>query len=95
MMSSETPDPRVAEQKLTSSDDAPPSDSGLSADLRLSPREHDVLRCYLAGMSVSDIASKFSRSRKTISTQEQSAFRKLGIRSDAELFASRKLLEES
>jgi DNA-binding CsgD family transcriptional regulator len=66
----------------------------LSAILSLSPREHEVLRCYLAGMSVSDIAAKFARSSKTISTQKQSALRKLGIRSDAELFASRKLLEE-
>ncbi|KVN02053.1 cable pilus system response regulator transcription factor CblR [Burkholderia stagnalis] len=93
--SSETPDPRVAEPRPANGDAAAPADAGPSADLRLSPREHEVLRCYLAGMSVSDIASKFSRSRKTISAQKQSAFRKLGIRSDAELFASRKLLEES
>lgn len=96
LMSSAMPDPRMAEKKPVRAESALPlSDSGLSADLRLSPREHEVLRCYLAGMSVSDIAVKFSRSRKTISTQKQAAFRKLGIRSDAELFASRKLLEEN
>ncbi len=94
IMSGAAPDPRVAEPTSSSEVSGPRSDSGLSADLRLSPREHEVLRCYLAGMSVSDIALKFSRSRKTISAQKQSAFRKLGIRSDAELFASRKLLEE-
>lgn len=94
LMSSAMPDPRM-EQKNVSSESAPVSESNLSADLRLSPREHEVLRCYLAGMSVSDIAAKFSRSSKTISTQKQAAFRKLGIRSDAELFASRKLLEKS
>ncbi|WP_176300476.1 cable pilus system response regulator transcription factor CblR [Burkholderia vietnamiensis] len=95
MMSGMTTDPRMAEPKPASGDDTPSSDSGSSADLRLSPREHEVLRCFLAGMSVSDIASKFSRSPKTISAQKQAAFRKLGIRSDAELFASRKLIEES
>ncbi len=93
MESSATPDPRVAEAKAASGDGAPSIESGLSVDLRLSPREHEVLRCFLAGMSVSDIASKFSRSRKTISAQKQSAFRKLGIRSDAEFFTSRKLME--
>ncbi|MBN3769073.1 cable pilus system response regulator transcription factor CblR [Burkholderia sp. Se-20378] len=94
IMTSAMPDPRLAEQKPASDERATAPDAGLSVDLRLSPREHEVLRCYLAGMSVSDIASKFSRSPKTISAQKQSAFRKLGIRSDAELFASRKLLEE-
>ena len=37
-------------------------------------------------MSVTDIAEKFARSVKTISGQKQSAFRKLGVRSDNELF---------
>ncbi|WP_193099577.1 cable pilus system response regulator transcription factor CblR [Burkholderia sp. Z1] len=95
IMSGATTDPRVAEPKPASDEDTPSSDSGSSMNLRLSPREHEVLRCFLAGMSVSGIASKFSRSPKTISAQKQSAFRKLGIRSDAELFASRKLIEES
>ncbi|ONY50428.1 cable pilus system response regulator transcription factor CblR [Burkholderia cenocepacia] len=94
MESSATPDPRMADTKAAGGDGTLTPESGPSADLRLSPREHEVLRCFLAGMSVSDIASKFSRSPKTISAQKQSAFRKLGIRSDAELFASRKLIEE-
>src|SRR5579863_7117174 len=54
--------------------------------LPLSPREYEVLRCCLAGMTISDIAAKFSRSPKTISAQKHAAFRKLGIRSDIELF---------
>ncbi|MDN7906581.1 cable pilus system response regulator transcription factor CblR [Burkholderia diffusa] len=94
VMASATPVQSVAAPKPAVSEDAPAAESESSADLRLSPREHEVLRCYLAGMSVSDIALKFSRSRKTISAQKQSAYRKLGIRSDAELFASRKLLEK-
>ncbi|AJW43537.1 MULTISPECIES: response regulator transcription factor [Ralstonia] len=52
----------------------------------LSPRESEVLRCCLAGMSVTDIAEKFARSIKTISSQKQSAYRKLGIQNDTELF---------
>jgi len=94
LMSSAMPDPRLAKTNAASGEAATSSDVGGPGNLRLSPREHEVLRCYLEGMSVSDIAAKFARSCKTISTQKQAAFRKLGIRSDAELFASRKLLEE-
>ena len=52
----------------------------------LTPKEQEVLRCFLDGMSVNSIAAKFSRSASTISTQKQSAYRKLGISSDSELF---------
>nr|WP_321145202.1 response regulator transcription factor [Pseudomonas extremaustralis] len=52
----------------------------------LTPKEQEVLRCFLDGMSVNSIAAKFSRSASTISTQKQSAYRKLGIRCDSELF---------
>ena len=52
----------------------------------LTPKEQEVLRCFLDGMSVNSIAAKFSRSASTISTQKQSDYRKLGIRSDSELF---------
>jgi len=52
----------------------------------LSPREREVLRCCLNGLSVTQIADKYGRSVKTISTQKHSAFRKLGIRTDNELF---------
>ncbi|KRP59742.1 response regulator transcription factor [Pseudomonas trivialis] len=62
----------------------------VSTPLRLSacltPKEQEVLRCFLDGMSVSSIAAKFSRSASTISTQKQSAYRKLGISNDSELF---------
>ncbi|AZF55009.1 capsula synthesis response regulator transcription regulator protein [Pseudomonas sp. R4-34-07] len=52
----------------------------------LSPKEREVLRCCLGGMSVSQIAVKFLRSRKTISGQKQAALRKLNVRTDTELF---------
>jgi two-component system, NarL family, captular synthesis response regulator RcsB len=58
----------------------------LMEQISLSPREREVLRCVLDGMAVTSIARKFSRSVNTISTQKQAAYRKLGIRSDAELF---------
>lgn len=54
--------------------------------VRLSAKESEVIRCFLAGLTVSEIARKFQRSEKTISTQKWSAFRKLGVTSDAELF---------
>jgi two-component system, NarL family, captular synthesis response regulator RcsB len=65
----------------------------LPEQARLSPREREVLRCVLDGMAVTAIARKFSRSVNTISTQKQAAYRKLGIRSDAELFKVQHSLE--
>jgi DNA-binding NarL/FixJ family response regulator len=65
----------------------------LTQHCELTAREHDVLRCCLDGMSVTQIAVKFSRSVKTISTQKQAAFKKLGLRSDNELYKVRYLLE--
>ena len=64
----------------------PATAQGLVSNPRLSVREQEVLRCCLEGLSVSQIAVKFSRSIKTISAQKHAAFRKLGIRSDIELF---------
>ncbi|WNL45727.1 response regulator transcription factor [Dyella sp. BiH032] len=61
----------------------------------LSPREWEVIRCFLDGMSVSQIAAKFNRSLKTISTQKSTAYKKLGIRGDAELFKMREQVLQS
>lgn len=60
----------------------------LAAGLRsaLTAREMEVIRCCLEGLSVTQIAAKYRRSFKTISAQKRSAFRKLGIQYDAELF---------
>lgn len=52
----------------------------------LSPREIEVIRLYVGGMSVSEVAQHLHRSIKTISTHKHSAMEKLGIRSDAELY---------
>ena len=59
----------------------------------LSFREREVLRCFLAGMSVTQIALKFERSIKTISTQKQAAYKKLGVRNDNEIFKIRSQFE--
>ncbi|HDX4048302.1 TPA: response regulator transcription factor [Enterobacter soli] len=52
----------------------------------LSPKEQEVIRCFMEGMTVTEIAAKFSRSIKTISGQKQTALRKLGLKADHELF---------
>ena len=48
----------------------------------LSPREMEVLRLFVAGSSVSDIARQVNRSTKTVSAQKISAMRKLEVTSD-------------
>lgn len=53
----------------------------------LSPSEFEVLRQFVAGTSVSEIAHNRNRSVKTISAQKASAMRKLGVRTDQELVA--------
>lgn len=52
----------------------------------MTPREREVLSCFLSSMSVTKIAEKFSCSNKTLITQKQTGYRKLGISSDAEFF---------
>ncbi|MCO1624130.1 response regulator [Pseudomonas putida] len=53
----------------------------------LSPREFEILRLFVAGQSVSEIARGQNRSTKTISAQKVSAMRKLDVNSDQELLA--------
>lgn len=59
----------------------------------LSVREREVLRLVLQGCSTGEMARRFQRSASTISTQKKTAYRKLGIRSDGDLFRIRHLLE--
>lgn len=68
--------------------------AALLAGVPLSVKEREVIRCFLDGMSVTQIAQKFNRSKKTISTQKQTAFRKLGVTSDGELFKIKHMLSE-
>lgn len=53
---------------------------------KLSPKEIEVLRLFTGGMSVLQISEKFQRSRKTVSGQKKSAMKKLGVKTDSELF---------
>jgi two-component system capsular synthesis response regulator RcsB len=58
----------------------------------LSPREWEVIRCVLEGLSITQIANKFNRSLKTVSTQKTAAYRKLDIGADNELHMLRSYL---
>ncbi|AQV98716.1 helix-turn-helix transcriptional regulator [Cupriavidus necator] len=62
------------------------ADGGNWAEL-LTTRESEVLRLYLSGMSVTEIAVRTGRTVKTISTQKQSVMRKVGAENDVELAA--------
>lgn len=53
---------------------------------QLSVREAEVLRHYLSGKSVTQIAGVLNRSVKTISRQKNCAMQKLGANNDRELF---------
>ncbi|WP_236054391.1 response regulator transcription factor [Pseudomonas arcuscaelestis] len=52
----------------------------------LSSRELEVVRLYVGGMTLTEVALHLNRSIKTISTQKQSAMRKLGLSNDPELY---------
>lgn len=78
---------------LHATEDADEPIAALVSTASLTHREREVLRCCLDGLSVTAIGRKFSRSIKTISAQKQSAYRKLGLRSDNELFKLRTQLE--
>lgn len=51
----------------------------------LSKRELEVLRLYASGMTVNEIAERFNRSKKTVSTHKARAMQKLGIERDVDL----------
>lgn len=52
----------------------------------LTLREREVLRLCISGLTVTSIAELSSRSLKTVSTQKQAAYRKLGFKNDMDLF---------
>jgi DNA-binding NarL/FixJ family response regulator len=67
----------------------PPEYGGDPDESQLSNAEREVLQLCMSGMTVSEIALKRHRSIKTISTQKHAAFRKLGLRSDGDLYTLR------
>ena len=58
---------------------------GRAGLLALTLREMEVIRLFLAGLTVNEIARRLDRSKKTISTQKGTAMLKLGVQSDIEL----------
>ncbi|AIO35777.1 bacterial regulatory s, luxR family protein [Burkholderia cenocepacia] len=70
-----------------------PSVNVLKAELRdgrkhlsLTKSEIEVLRLYISGLSVSEIAERLHRTKQTISAQKLKAMHKLGIERDADLY---------
>lgn len=53
----------------------------------LTPREFEVLRYYVQGNSLAEIADRLRRSIKTVSAQKMTAMRKLNAKSNQELLA--------
>jgi two-component system, NarL family, captular synthesis response regulator RcsB len=52
----------------------------------LTKREAEVVRLYVSGRSVKEIAVQLHRSKQTVSAQKMSAMRKFGLERDADLF---------
>jgi two-component system, NarL family, captular synthesis response regulator RcsB len=59
---------------------------GKDEEVILSKRELEVVRLFVSGMTIKEIGEKLNRSIKTISTQKNTAMRKLGLERDSELF---------
>lgn len=53
----------------------------------LSPKEYEVLRHFIGGESMMQVAATLKRSIKTVSGQKKSAMRKLNVPTDQELVA--------
>ncbi|SFW90602.1 MULTISPECIES: response regulator transcription factor [unclassified Burkholderia] len=51
----------------------------------LTSREAEVVRLFVSGMSINEIAAHLKRSKQTISSQKNNAMRKLGIERDTDL----------
>lgn len=52
---------------------------------KLTRCEVEVVRLFLSGMSVGEIAQKFGRSKQTVSAQKRAAMRKLDVQTDIDL----------
>ncbi|KVK90463.1 LuxR family transcriptional regulator [Burkholderia ubonensis] len=51
----------------------------------LTTREEEVIRLFVSGLSVNQIAEQLKRSKQTISSQKSNAMKKLGIDNDTDL----------
>lgn len=71
--------PAVLRSAAKTSDEQEPTVS-------LSPKETEVLRLLLRGMTVNEISAQLKRTKQTVSAQKTSAMRKLGVTSELELY---------
>ena len=60
-------------------------ESSSASSRALTKRESEVIRLFVSGLSVNEIAAQLKRSKQTISAQKTSAMRKLGVETDTEL----------
>ena len=61
-------------------------DNGQIKVRELTKRELEIVRLFVSGLGINEIAERLHRSKQTISSQKNSAMRKLGIERDADLF---------
>lgn len=61
--------------------------AGDGPQARISPHEAEVVRLFVGGLTVSEIAMRLSRSVKTISRQKNDAMHKLGLDNNSQLYA--------
>ncbi|MEA9983611.1 response regulator, partial [Herbaspirillum sp. RTI4] len=59
---------------------------GKSREPQLTKREVEVIRLFVSGLTVNEIAASLLRSKQTVSSQKASAMKKLGIQRDADLY---------
>ncbi|MDR3383503.1 response regulator transcription factor [Cupriavidus basilensis] len=59
--------------------------SSIDRSQPLSARETEVMRLYISGLTVGEIAVLLKKGKQTISCQKMSAMRKLGIKSNVDL----------
>lgn len=64
----------------------PTADAPASTGINLTPKESEVLRLLLRGLTVGDISARLNRTKQTVSAQKKSAMRKLGVTSEYELY---------
>ncbi|MDF2623803.1 response regulator [Kosakonia cowanii] len=64
----------------------PSADAPALSGISLTPKESEVLRLLLRGLTVSDISTRLNRTKQTVSAQKKSAMRKLGVTSEYELY---------
>ncbi|KVK85940.1 LuxR family transcriptional regulator [Burkholderia ubonensis] len=61
------------------------SESSSSNSQALTPRELEVTRLFVLGLTINEIAARLGRRKQTVSAQKWSAMRKLGVERDVDL----------